>query len=113
MHIMNPNDPVSRHGLLRDIKKLERLVDDLKKLADGQMPSAATLAAAPLMDEYKIESRSDLCITGACDDHPLLEGPRIYTSSLWVFAPRLGWARTLSRWYRLGRPSSGGDHGFN
>ena len=44
------------------------------------------------------------CLLGDIQGHPLLRGPRIETSELWAFAPELGWARTMSRFYRLGRP---------
>jgi len=33
----------------------------------------------------------------------------ITTTDLWMFAPDLGWARTLSRFYRLGTPHPAGE----
>ena len=36
-------------------------------------------------------------------DHPLLGSTHITTSQLIAIAPEAGWARTASRWYRLGR----------
>ena len=36
-------------------------------------------------------------------DHPLLGNASIHTSQLIAIDPEAGWARTTSRWYRLGR----------
>ncbi|MGO4524939.1 DUF6634 family protein [Microvirga sp. 2MCAF35] len=40
--------------------------------------------------------------------HPHLTGmgQPVMTSDLWVLNEEQGWARTISRWYRLGRPLS-------
>jgi hypothetical protein len=102
MHILTSN-PASRAALAHDIRKLERLLSDLKSLADGGMPSEQTLADSPLLDQYQMRSGRGLSLNGVCIDHPQLVGPAIYTSNLWVLAPHHGWARTYSRFYRLGR----------
>ena len=102
MHILS-SDPASRAALWHDIPKLERLIVDLKSLADGGVPSARTLAASPLLEQYQMRSGRGLSLAGHCVDHPNLIGPAIYTSNLWVLAPHHGWARTYSRFYRLGR----------
>ena len=46
------------------------------------------------------------CLIGAASEHPLLprDGRVIRTSNLWIMSEEYSCARTLSRWYRLGRP---------
>lgn len=40
---------------------------------------------------------------GEVTDHPVLGNASIHTSQLIAIDPAAGWARTASRWYRLGR----------
>ncbi|WP_363321399.1 DUF6634 family protein [Parvibaculum sp.] len=49
--------------------------------------------------------RGIIALQGKVTGHPLLGVTTAVTSDLCVFAPDLGWARTLSRYYRLGSPS--------
>lgn len=66
-------------------------------------PDAATLAAAPVLTRWQaILLTPNLCLAGEVTGHPLLEVDFITTSPLIVLAEDLGWARTLSRFYRLG-----------
>ena len=46
------------------------------------------------------------CLIGAASGHPLLprDGRVIRTSNLWIMSEEYSCARTLSRWYRRGRP---------
>lgn len=109
MHILK-DSPKARAALLAEIRKLEALVADLKSLAAGHMPSPEVLAASPLLDQYDLYPRQDVCLIGTCVDHPQLHGPTIFTSQLWVIVPELGFARTYSRYYRLGRRDAGRLH---
>jgi len=52
-------------------------------------------------------SLSGLCLAGFAAGHPLLGTKHIATSPVWVLDPGLRWARTLSRFYRLGVPAGG------
>ncbi|WP_378951240.1 DUF6634 family protein [Mesorhizobium sp. ANAO-SY3R2] len=47
------------------------------------------------------------CLAGLSSGHPKLPGTQrpIRTSDVWLVSQDWGWARTLSRWYRLGRPA--------
>ncbi len=89
------------------IAKTRALSDDLARiLADGG-PSAADLADAPILDRYVIIPRMRPSLAGFVAGHPIL-GDRVARTSE-VFAiqsddrDRGGWARTYSRFYRLGR----------
>lgn len=67
-------------------------------------PGATELAAAPLLENWRPFSTLDggTLLAGYVSDHPALrEGP-IRTSGLLALDPDAGWARTVSRWYRLG-----------
>lgn len=101
---------IGRHAiegdLQRDVLRLEKLLTDMKAIASGVLPGSTQLATAPLIDHWDFAARSELCLVGKMTGHPHCGGPMSATSGIWVWAPELGWARTLSRYYRLGRPVS-------
>jgi len=88
--------------------KLRRLADDLDRIAAGMAPSAAELSRAPLLVDWCLAlGLSGLSLTGFVAGHPLLGRKQIITSPVWTLDPDLRWARTLSRFYRLGIPAGG------
>ena len=88
--------------------KLRSLAHDLDRIAIAAAPTAAELAKAPLLVDWKIVlTLSGLVLTGFAAGHPLLGARAIVTSPLWVLDPESRWARTLSRFYRLGVPKGG------
>lgn len=101
---------VSRQGLLgepyAEISRLRTLLNDLEQIASGYQPGAELLNA-PFLDDYAATFRLDPCLTGMVQGHPMVRGPAVLTSPLWAYAPDFGWARTLSRFYRLGRRMNG------
>ncbi|MGX7743403.1 DUF6634 family protein [Rhodopseudomonas parapalustris] len=88
------------------------LTDRLRSLAEdgaalGSDPSfvLALLPRTPLLDRYApVITSLGLRLAGEVTDHPLLGSRKIITSQLWWVDPNARWARTLSRFYRLGRP---------
>ncbi|QEU06990.1 DUF6634 family protein [Paracoccus yeei] len=68
-------------------------------------PSEADLAQAPVLSNWKAAISPDrhTMLWGEVTDHPLLGNASIHTSQLIAIDPEAGWARTASRWYRLGR----------
>jgi hypothetical protein len=104
---------VNHHGydgpLADYLDRLELLISDLQNLQRGIFPAPTRLACAPLIDRFIIGVRTDPCLIGEIHGHPHLRSPHGVTSSLWLYAPELGWARTLSRFYRLGRPAGAGS----
>jgi hypothetical protein len=88
--------------------KLRSLACDLDRIAIAAAPTAAELSQAPLLVDWRIvlDSRG-LALTGFAAGHPRLGARRVVTSQLWVLDPELCWARTLSRFYRLGVPEGG------
>ncbi|UFS64887.1 ATP-dependent Lon protease [Paracoccus denitrificans] len=68
-------------------------------------PSEADLAQAPVLSDWKaaISPGGHVMLWGEVVNHPLLGNVSIHTSQLIAIDPEAGWARTASRWYRLGR----------
>lgn len=89
------------------VDKLALLRTDLRNLDRGQLPSAAALANAPYMTNWRVMLDLRACLYGDVTGHPILsDGRHVMTSELIVDARSLGWMRTASRLYRLGRPMS-------
>jgi hypothetical protein len=87
---------------------LRRLADDLDRIAVGRAPTAADLNTAPLLVDWRMAlTWNGLCLTGFAAGHPLLGSKQIVTSHLWALDPDRQWARTFSRFYRLGVPPGG------
>lgn len=105
MFVITEDRPLNDTLITCEIERLLRLVTDLQAIRDGRGPTAATLSDAPILDHWTPWVRPARCLAGYATDHPLLPGTGrpIVTSDLWVLAEDQGWARTLSRWYRLGR----------
>ena len=104
---------VSRQGILgdicREIARYEALLADLRNIAAGRLPTNPELETAPLLDFWEMDTAPVPILVGVVQGHPLLQGPVIRTTDIQVLAPELGWARTLSRFYRLGRLVGAGD----
>lgn len=82
---------ITKHEMLAAIQSAE----------DG--PTAAELAAAPTLDEWRIELWNDhFRIYGECPDHPEIDDQFVTTSPIIGFSASEHWARSRSRWYRLG-----------
>lgn len=104
MTILATRDGLSGH-IGNEIDRLERLLADLKRIRDGAAPNADDLTSAPIIDHYVLGARPVPCLGGHVTGHPRLGDQASVTSEVWVFAPDLGWVRTRSRFYLLGRPS--------
>lgn len=82
------------------------LIADLKKLASGWRPDAATLAAAPVIEDWYADhypNTQDVCLVGKVTGHPTLGDQVITTSPVMALDPQYQWARSHSRFYRLGK----------
>lgn len=101
---------VGREGVLQtrylndEIERLKALCLDLEWLRAGVLPSIENLEDAPLLDKYEITLRDVPALKGRVVAHPIIGTATALTSELRVMAPDLGWARTMSRFYRLGSP---------
>ena len=89
--------------LRRDAEKLERLASDLRRIADGVEPSPEELENAPVIDRWVVGQMTHLCLVGRVKRHPEIPDTHLTrTSDLWLINQKARWARTLSRFYRLG-----------
>ena len=85
-------------------ERLRDLADDLEAL-EREGPQPEDLAGAPLMEGWAFEAGRTRVITGVSHGHPNIPaGREVRTSDVFATDGRT-WARTLSRWYRLGRPA--------
>ncbi|WP_176223156.1 DUF6634 family protein [Aurantimonas sp. 22II-16-19i] len=101
MSIFITADGNTRH-LDEELELLHRLVADLERIRQGDAPSRRELSQAPILDDWSLGMRLQPCLTGTVHGHPLIaRGHRSVTSELHVFAPHHGYARTMSRFYRL------------
>lgn len=92
----------------RLLGKLDGLVVDMKALRDGRSPLELGGADAPILDRWALQFGNNLFLVGLSTGHPKLVGEDrlISTSELFLVSEDQAWARTLSRWYRLGREVS-------
>ncbi|CCF18094.1 conserved hypothetical protein [Pseudorhizobium banfieldiae] len=96
--------------LERMIEKLQALLDDLVAIGEGDLPGQDRLEDAPLIDNWHLSTREIVCLRGEISGHPRLGyAPHGITSDLWLLAPQRGFARTISRYYRLGSRTEGFD----
>lgn len=85
------------------LERVRRLAADLENLKKGQDPDPAVIQGSPYIHQWVLDTRPVPCLRGYIDGHPNVRAGRMaVTSDLWVWAPDHGYARTLSRWYRLG-----------
>jgi hypothetical protein len=91
-----------------ETERLASLVTDMERIRRGELPKAlASGEDAPILDRWILGHRPVPCLAGLSTGHPRLAGVNraIATSDLWLMSEDRTWARTLSRWYRLGRPA--------
>jgi hypothetical protein len=88
-----------------DPSVIRRALSDFERLEAGTLDTKAILADAPVLSHYKMVLGWSHAMRGVVEGHPLLpDGREIVTSQLIYLDPKLGLARTLSRWYRVTQP---------
>lgn len=80
------------------------------KLKDGELPTEAELADAPLLTGWVLgqEPGGYSRLGGFVTGHPSLADGWCWTSVVLYLEPNRRWARTVSRLYRLGDPLNSG-----
>lgn len=82
--------------------RTQRALIDLRRLQEGYRPSDEELANGPLLNSW---CRLGDHLVGVVVGHPVVaDGHRCITSPVLALAADGTWARTVSRYYRLGRP---------
>lgn len=93
---------VSRPEIIKTLRKLEALSVDLRLILNGSMPVAERLEDAPLLEEWRVAPAPFPILVGNVVGHPKLMDGAIMTSQLFLLDEQQRWARTFSRYYRLG-----------
>ncbi|WP_147307925.1 DUF6634 family protein [Fulvimarina endophytica] len=89
------------------LDRLRRLLADLERIASTGSPKPASLRKAPILNDWTVTTRPTPCLAGTFSGHPRIGDQAAgITSDLWVHAPHHGFARTVSRYYRLGTPAA-------
>ncbi|RYH64405.1 MAG: hypothetical protein EON54_06555 [Alcaligenaceae bacterium] len=95
-----------RHATPAITARLRSLADDAGRFESDASFAPSRLHSAPIIDHYvPVVHALGLVLVGEVVGHPQLWS-RIRTSQLWFADPSGQWVRTLSRFYRLGRPGS-------
>jgi hypothetical protein len=84
--------------------RLRELAADIEAIEDGAAPTEEDLLNAPNLTGWARLPQQVPVIAGVVAGHPQLDGFMI-TSQVFASDGR-SWARTLSRWYRLGAPAT-------
>lgn len=88
-----------------DKHTFSRLVDDIEAIGSGRGPTSVELTNAPLLDNWvPLLARDHVSLAGRVTGHPIRRDGLIVTSMLCAIeGETFRWARTVGRWYRLGR----------
>jgi hypothetical protein len=102
---------ITQRGSLKSLEDdLTRLLSDIRSLRAGGLPHSEDLRGAPIIEQWSCGLIPAGCIVGSVRGHPILGNrARIHTSHLVFIDPDHGWARTWSRYYRLGAPERSTD----
>lgn len=86
-------------------RRYRDLLEDMDRICK-EAPVEELAGEAPVLDRWAFGSRPAACLIGYSTGHPLLPGTGrlVTTSDLCLISANGAWARTLSRWYRLGDP---------
>ena len=79
---------------------------EAERIKAGFVPGEAQLADAPLLTDWVAQPLPGGLVrfVGFVSGHPLLQDGWITTSVVLATDEQAGWARTVSRYYRLGPP---------
>ena len=87
-------------------RRIHALSRDLDLIRELKAPTIRDFANAPVLENWSVGRRSEIALVGEVIGHPdIIDGHRSTTSGLYYLDPRAGYARTQSRWWRLGTPA--------
>lgn len=84
-------------------RRIHDLSTDLLLIRELKAPTIRDIVGAPVIDNWAIGHRIEPALVGEVTGHPLAGPGPVVTSGLYYLDPVAGYARTLSRWYKLGR----------
>jgi len=102
------NGKYNRERLKTEITSLRSLADDLEMILNGCYPSMQQLDTSPAITNWKLSARRATCLAGTLVEHPRLGSlvPNGITSEVWLLDLDRNYARTFSRFYRLGEKAT-------
>ncbi|WP_394855485.1 DUF6634 family protein [Nitratireductor aquimarinus] len=105
MLVFDWNEPNKDECFELQLQRLKALVADMEAVQQRRMQQALP-EVAPILEQWALTCRPAPCLTGLSTGHPRLVGKdrSIITSDLQLVSSDQTWARTTSRWYRLGAP---------
>lgn len=91
-------------GEIMDMETVLAGLAEAARIAGGYVPAEAALADAPLINDWilGVSSGHGVHLVGIVTDHPKLGSGLKRTSMVLALDEEAGWARTISRYYRLG-----------
>lgn len=97
--------------LAAETARIRALLADMERILEGSAPEAIVLGKPPILNRWLLGNTLAPCLVGLSTGHPKLVGvdTPIATSQVLLMSDDMTWARTLSRWYRLGRPAERAD----
>lgn len=103
MVMFDPRRSSQGRAFEEQFRRYRDLLEDMDWIRK-QVPVAELAREAPMLDCWAFGSRPAACLLGHTTGHPLLPGTGrlVTTSDLCLISADGAWARTLSRWYRLG-----------
>ena len=110
MLLFNPRNEQGS-AFIDGMARVAGLLADMERIHRGKSPEDMAGSEPPILDRWILASTMVPCLAGLSAGHPRLVGENrlIGTSDLWLLSQDRTWARTLSRWYRLGRPADLSD----
>ena len=90
-----------------EVARIKRLATDMERILEGALPETLVSEEPPVLDRWLLGNVLTPALVGLSTGHPALPGTNrpIATSQVLLMSADMSWARTLSRWYRLGRPA--------
>lgn len=87
----------------RTAQLVHSLSKDLRRIESGIGLTIEDRIQAPRIEDWKVTYRLELALSGVVRGHPRLADGPVTTSGLFLLDEKNGYARTLSRYYILGR----------
>jgi hypothetical protein len=95
--------------VLDTVERLRKLASDLERMTMF-VPDPEVLSDAPLLSDWVLAHRRAMALAGRVAEHPVLGDRRsIMTSEIYALDPGGGWARSWTRFYRLGPAACMGE----
>lgn len=99
------HDGRGRELLEAETARLKALVADAERILGGALPEDVAPEKSPFLDRWILGVTPAPCLVGFSTGHPEHVGMALHltTTPVRLLSDDLSWARTHSRWYRLGQ----------